>query len=347
VKDLAGAFAQLPHLPKMLKADAIMDTLVDGCEQGSFVLRLTRPDGSFRTWWRSRPDETALKDPALELVLPEAAELAEIRPHLLAPHRLPGLWPGDEVTVQAVLNYFGGGKVVQVEKGGYSEPVPIPRAGQQVVEKAISDAVENGSLWLLSGPASILGEPIPPGVLTPAARLSVPPAIIPAAEILPENLPTAWKEEEATALAVATGLSQKARKVLPWKTVRDVITGALQARFTELVDGSAKWPCEFPAAQSVRIKVATTGSGMPGSGTGMTGSAPPKLLTAGAYLEPEQIQELGDRMSELLKIKAKAKVPIKFHVRIELGDGQTVPPGEVAAEVTQVLADISDQLQLR
>ena len=27
VKDLAGAFAQLPHLPKMLKADAIVDTL--------------------------------------------------------------------------------------------------------------------------------------------------------------------------------------------------------------------------------------------------------------------------------------------------------------------------------
>jgi hypothetical protein len=57
---------------------AIVDTLVDGCEQGAFVLRLTRPDGTFRTWWRSRPDETALKDPALEPVLPEAAELAEI-----------------------------------------------------------------------------------------------------------------------------------------------------------------------------------------------------------------------------------------------------------------------------
>jgi hypothetical protein len=36
--------------------------------------------------------------------------------------------------------------------------------------------------------------------------------------------------------------------MLPWKTVRDVITGSLQARFTELVDGSARgrglqsWP---------------------------------------------------------------------------------------------------------
>jgi hypothetical protein len=130
VKDLAGAFAQLPHLPKMLKADAIVQTLVDGCEQGSFVLRLTRPDGSFRTWWRSRPDETALKDPALELVLPQAAELAEITPQLLGPQKLPELWSGDEITSQSAIDYFSGGKVVQIDRGGYKEPLRIPKASQ-------------------------------------------------------------------------------------------------------------------------------------------------------------------------------------------------------------------------
>jgi hypothetical protein len=347
VKDLAGAFAQLPHLPKMLKADAIADTLVNGCEQGSFVLRLTRPDGSFRTWWRSRPDETALKDPALELVLPEAADLAEFGPQLLAPHKLPELWPGDEITAQAVIDYFGGGKVVQVEKGGYSEPVQIPKASPEVVEKAIAYAVENGSVWLLSGPASILGEPIPAGVLTPAARLAVPPPVIQAAEILPENLPAAWKEDETTALALATGLSQKKGNVLPWTTVSDVITGSLKARFTELVDSSVKWPCEFHAAQSIRLKVAPSGGGLPDPGK-VPGPGPPsKVLVASAYLEPAQIQDLGDRMEDLLKIKAKSKVPIQFLLRVELGDGQTVPSTGVAAEVTQVLADINAQLQLR
>lgn len=83
VKDLAGAFAQLPHLPKMLKAQAIVETLVEGCFQGTFVLKLTRPDRTFRTWWRTRPDNAALSDPALELVLPEAAELSEISGALL------------------------------------------------------------------------------------------------------------------------------------------------------------------------------------------------------------------------------------------------------------------------
>jgi hypothetical protein len=347
ITHLAGAFAQLPHLPKMLKADAIVDTLVDGCEQGAFVLRLTRPDGTFRTWWRSRPDETALKDPALELVLPEAAELAEIIPDLLAPNKLPEVWPGGEITAQSVIAYFAGGKTVQVEKGGYTEPVQIPKASQAVVEKGIAAAVEHGSIWLLSGPASILGEPIPAGVLTPSAKLSVPPADIAAAEILPENLPTAWTDDETTALAVATGLSQKAGKVLPWKTVRDVITGSLQARFTELVDGSVKWPCEYHAAQTVALKVATSGGGTGGGGFDTGAGGPKKKLVGIAPFEPAEIQDLGDVVPKLLELKAKSKVPIQFLVRVELGDGTALPPPSLVEQLNKILASVKDEFRVQ
>ncbi|NLF19752.1 MAG: ATP-binding protein, partial [Lentisphaerae bacterium] len=146
VKDLSGAFAQLPHLPKMLKAQAIADTLVDGCDAGSFVLRLSRPDGSARTWWRSRPDEAAMADSALELVLPDAAELGDIPPALLAHDRLPGLWPGDAISVQNVVDYFKGGNVVQVQRNGYMEPLAIPKAREDVVKAAVTQAVEQGAL---------------------------------------------------------------------------------------------------------------------------------------------------------------------------------------------------------
>ena len=344
VKDLAGAFAQLPHLPKMLKADAIVDTLVEGCEQGTFVLRVTRPDSSFRTWWRSRPDETALKDPALELVLPVSAELAEILPQQLAPKQLPELWSGDEITAQAVLDYFAGGKQVQIDRGGYTEMVAMPKASQQVVEKGIAAAVETGTVWLRSGPASLLAEILPAGVLSPTATLAAPPAVIPAAEILPENLPAAWKEGETTALAISTALSQKIGKVLPWKTIRDALAGSLQARFTELVVGSAKWPCEMHAAGTVRLKVAASSGGGSKEGPDVKAS---KMLTASAYLEPAQIQDLADLVPKLLEIKAKSKVPIQFRVQVEVGDGTTAPPKAIAAEVTKILGEVSGELQLR
>jgi hypothetical protein len=348
VKDLAGAFAQLPHLPKMLKADAIVETLVGGCEQGWFVLRVTRPDGTFRTWWRSRPDDAALKDPALELVLPEAADLADLASQLLAPKQLPELWPGEEISVQTVLDYFGGGKTVQVDRGGYTEAVAIPKASHMVVEKAVSAAVIAGVVWLRSGPASLLAEAVPAGVLSPSATLAAPPAIIPAAEILPENLPDAWQEGETTALAVSTALSQKAGKVLPWKTVRDVVGGSLQARFAELADGSASWPCELHAAGTVRLKVTASGRAGGGSSGGSSGGpSAGKVLSASAFLEPSQLQDLADVVPRLLEIKAKSKVAIRFRIQVDVGDGKAVPPKDVAAEVTEVLSEISEELQLR
>jgi Protein of unknown function (DUF499) len=345
VKDLAGAFAQLPHLPKMLKADAIVDTLVEGCEQGSFVLRVTRPDSTFRTWWRSRPDETALKDSALELVLPQEADLAEILPQQLAPKQLPELWSGEEITAQTVLDYFAGGKTANIEKGGYTEAVPIPKASQPVVEKAIAAAVEAGVVWLRSGPASLLAETVPAGVLTLSANLAAPPAVIPAVEILPENLPAAWKGGETTALAISSALSHKAGKVLPWKTVRDALGGSLQARFTELTEGSAKWPCEVHAAGTIRLKVVTSSGTGDGGGTGVVTRS--KVLTADAYLEPAQIQDLAEVVPQLLDVKAKSKIPIRFRFQVEVGDGTTTPPASVTAEVTKILGEVNGELQLR
>ena len=65
VKDLVGAFAQFPQLPKMLNRQAILDTILQGCREGQFVLRLVRPDKSFRTIWRQIPTDEDLKNPAI------------------------------------------------------------------------------------------------------------------------------------------------------------------------------------------------------------------------------------------------------------------------------------------
>ena len=350
VKDLAGAFAQLPHLPKMLKSQAIVETLVDGCIQGTFVLKLTRPDRTFRTWWRTRPDDAALNDPAIELVLPEAAELGEIPGELLAPNVLPDLWTGDEITVQAVMDYFDGNTVVQVDKGGFKEPVPVPKSSSDAVNAALNEAVEAGKVWLLSGPASLLAEPIPTGVLTPTSKLRVPPSLISAVAILPENLPNAWKDGSTTALSIAAALSQQVGNTLPWKTVRDVISGSLQARFVALADDSAPWPCDLSGANTIKIKVAAAGTGGgtggTGGGTGGSDQTPPNVRVAAADFEPSQMQDLGDLIPSLLEFKAKAKVGMKFHVRLEIGDGSVPPSDDVVNEINGLLKDLGEEFHI-
>jgi len=195
-------------------------------------------------------------------------------------------------------------------------------------------------LWLLSGPASILGESIPPGVLNANAKLSHPPAIIAAAEILPENLPGAWKGGYASGLSISSALSIRENRTLPWKTIRDVIGGALQARFLKLTESSAAWPCDFPSAQTVILKPQD--------------APPPPLLPpsgffrrAEADLEPGQIQDLGDIVPKLLDVKKKSGLPIRFRICIEIGDGKIPPPENLVKDVNALLRNVKEELQLR
>ena len=98
VKDLVGAFAQNPKLPKMLRQKEILDTVVQGVRDGIWVASLIRPDHTVKTFWHTDIDDQALKDAALEVFLPEAAALSEVDPILLRHSTLPDLWDGDEIT---------------------------------------------------------------------------------------------------------------------------------------------------------------------------------------------------------------------------------------------------------
>src|SRR5262249_47776884 len=99
----------------------------------------------------------------------------------------------------------------------------------------------------------------------------------------------------------------------------------------------------------LKTVAASSGSGASLGGTGGSGGigAPSKTLIASAYLEPSQIQDLADLMPRLLEIKAKFKVPIKFHIQVEVGDGKTAPAKPVTTDLTAALSEISGELQLR
>src|SRR5262249_41973211 len=128
-----------------------------------------------------------------------------------------------------------------------------PKAARSLIETAIRGAVGDGKLWLTSAPASVLGEEIPAGILSEDGVLQAPPPPIAAAELLPENVPTAWQEGTATALSISNALSNKIGKVLPWLTVRRAIDGAFNGRLLERVEG--QWPCEYAVAQTVKLRV--------------------------------------------------------------------------------------------
>jgi hypothetical protein len=334
----------------MLKSQAIVETLVEGCVQGTFVLRLPRPDRTYRTWWRARPDSASLNDSAMELVLPQAAELTDIDGDLLAPNMLPGLWNSEEINVQHVMDYFNGSKVVQVDRGEFQEPVPVPKATAAAIDAAITHAVASGKIWLLSGPASLLAESIPAGVLSAAAILRSPPSMISAAAILPETLPDAWKENKTNGLAIAAALSQQSGRTLPWKTVRDAIGGAAQARFIALAEDSGPWPCDFAAASTAKFKLTeadATGGKPPSTGVGTVVAANPKLVVAETELEPSAIQDLSDIIPQLLAIKMQANAPLVFRLHVEFGNGIERPAQEHIDKLNEQLEGVKEGFKLK
>ena len=338
VKDLVGAFAQFPHLPKMLNTKAILDTLLAGCREGLFVLRLTRPDRSTKTFWRTRPDEVALKDAGLEVVLTERAELTGVPQTQLTPQALPDLWGGPEIAFRDICEYFTGGHVVKIQREGYEEPVTVPKAPRTVVEASVQAAVKDGRLWLTAGSASILAEEIPAGILTDDAVLRAPPQPIPPLDIVPANLPEAWGEETTTALAISVAVSSKAGKTLPWATVSHAIDGALKSRLLELTADSLDWPCDYPGAQKVKVRV-------PKEAREPEEPKPkPGVRTGEAELRSNQIQDLADVISDI--VGAAAGHDLKFRLHVELG-GETPPPDEVLEKINEILSQISADLKLQ
>jgi len=349
VKDLVGAFAQFPHLPKMLRRKEILDTLLLGAREGFFVLQVTRPDRSTKTFWRNEPDETALKDSSLEVVLPEAATLSDIAPALLAPNVLPELWYDSVITLKDIYDYFSGSHVVKVQKEGYEEPLVIPKMERATIDAVVREVVRAGKLWLIAEPASLLAEEVPEGLLREDAQLLAPPPPLAATSISPSNLPAAWQDGNATVRDISDALSSNAGKPLPWAIVRDAVEGALRARLLEYVAHSGALPSDFAGAQSLALRVPVIA---PSPYTPSPVFAPDAaqasqqsgVKAAEAELRPDQIQDLADQLADLTK--AAVGLKLKFRLRIELSDETAQPSETVVAEINKILREVSNELEI-
>jgi hypothetical protein len=343
VKDLVSAFAENPKLPKMLRQKAILDTIARGVEDGIFVACLTRPDKSVRTFWRAALDEAFRKEPALEVFLPEKAVLSELNPGSLAPGVLPGLWKGDAITVADTTGYFARGKTVTVQKEGYEEPIMIPACPAAAVEAAVSDAVRQGILWLLNGPASFQGEPVPAGVLTDSAQLRAAMSPISGDQLMGDALSDAWKDGKTSAIALSAALAAKAGYPIPWTILRRAIDDAIKARWVELDAASSAWPCEMTGAAGIILRQPAQQGGLGEPKQPPFAAKPNGLYAASASIEPSALQDLVDALPNILK--TAAGIPLRFQISITLGDGQPVPP-ETLDATNKLLAEVSKELRI-
>lgn len=337
VKTLVGAFFERSKLPKMLRRKELLDTVANGAEQGRFVLRLPRPDGSARTWWRERPDEAALGEANLDAVQLEHAKLESVSGSLLRPGALPGLDFTVGVKVADLLAYFAGGYVVQVKQsvGGveYDEGVTIPQCPEDQVLAAVTSAVKESHLWVTNGMMSFCGEEPPAGAVSKTAILRVPPAPIPLTALTPEELPDAWANGVTTALSLYTAVSAKLAPMgvmLPWVALCKSINAALYSRYLVAVPGSMPWPCDPQSAATVefRLPKAETSGASVGSDQDIGKAAPPGFKEpahngveppiAVACLDSAGLAALADALADVQGAVAGYGTPLTFRVSVEV-----------------------------
>lgn len=331
VKDLVGAFAATARLPKMLNRSAILDTLLQGCESGDFVLRVTRADKSVRTFWKCRPDDAATQESSLEVALSDAVTLTELDPAILAPNVLPKLWQTDEISLKDVAAYFSGKHFVEIDKGGYTENLLIPAAEPSAIVSAVAGAVKLGRVWLVNGTISVLGEDVPAGFVNDSAQLLVPLVPYSIVNVLPDDLPAAWKDGESNAHLIHGALSAKFGKPIPWTRVSQALDEAFRMGLLERSLDSGPWPCDLGGAASVKLHVAKHEVRQP---------PPPKHYgskVATAELQLHEVQDLADHLDALRE--ATAGQPLRIRVTLEIGDNAQVDQA-VVDRVNVVLAEV-------
>ena len=90
----------------------------------------------------------------------------------------------------------------------------------------------------------------------------------------------------------------------------------------------------------MKLRVPTTTVKPPDEGP----KPPAGVLTATAYLKPNEVQELADQIGDICN--AAVGYELKVQVRIEVGGDGKRPPEEAVAKINSKLGEVSKNLKL-
>jgi hypothetical protein len=144
---------------------------------------------------------------------------------------------------------------------------------------------------------------------------------------------------QANVSGILAQLSAQRGKQVPWFQIQQAVDGALRARLVELDADSAAWPCDPSGAAKLVLKaVAGAGAGQGGVGGGVLHD---KGISYRAYLLPNELQDLADALTEIMKLQAKHGMKIRFNLAVEAStDGDLTP--EASKDLGKLLKEISD-----
>jgi len=341
---IVGSFAEFAHLPKFLDIEAIRRTMLDGVRDGLFVMRLTRPDRSIRTFWCEEPEAALLRDPTLTVVLSEYAELCDVPAPLLGSGRIRELWKNDSCSVADVIGLFSGGQSISTRIGTADETIVVPKATSQVVLTSVATAIEQGLVWYRDGDISLWQESVPDGVLRSDGRLFAGPSAIDPQQLTVKQLPDAWDLDRTTPARLVEQLKKRDNIPYPWPLMRHAIDAAIQVNLIRVAPESQSWTGSISNANNVVFTPVATPviqQGLLGGMPAVTASAP---LSADGTLTIDEVQDLSDVISALNSVAASLEGNLSIAVRLTVNSKTRSYSKADAAKLDEALGSLRRKL---
>ncbi len=244
VTALMEAFGQFTRLPRLLRPEALHDSLRRGVQEGTLVLRLIRGDGSLRTFWRIPPDDDTMHRRELEVQPAQKAILHTLDADLLRPGTVGELWPPPQgpMSLQTWRSLFDGQRAPRL-------------SGPIVLDEAVRAGVRQGLLMARIEEAAYFRELLPEGPLSDNLQLVAPPQPLRGADLRPQALPEAWQDSKAALQALSDALAARYGYRLPWVLLQEAVNEALRLRLFERTPDSGPWPCSPAAMGDVVFQV--------------------------------------------------------------------------------------------
>lgn|GEM_PF-124035 len=284
VTDLVGAFMRFARLPRLLRPDLLRESVARGVQDGTFCVRLVRPNETQRVWWRTLVGPDVWERAEAEVVPISAVALGEkdLAPERLAPDALPGLWAAGRDGAGS-----GGGagprgptqgKVARslplVTLAGYFDGRHAPRVDDPTTLVGwVRAAVGAGVVALSAGERTYVVEDVPDAAMGEGALghgmsaqpdgwtwrqdavLLPMPAPVLVEQVLPDYLRQAWHDGRATLAGIAGALAGARGEPAPWSLLVRAVEQAVRRETVVLDAGTPAGPWREDQAAAVRLSL--------------------------------------------------------------------------------------------
>jgi hypothetical protein len=241
VIDLMSAFGQFPRLPRLLRPEALYETLARGVREGILILRLPRADGSLRTWWRNPPDTETLKRHELEVQPASLAELHTLDLAFFSKDRLADVDRNLPLTFGQFQALFDGKSAPKL-------------ANPEILTDALRQAIYQGLMMAVLGEQAFYREALPEALSLDMTFMAAP-APVRGADLTAQALPGSWSVGETTAVRLASALTAKLGYPVPWQLLSEGIQNALDLGLFRHDEMGGPWPCSPAVADATRFCV--------------------------------------------------------------------------------------------